>query len=187
VGPKPAIPAADPLHIFDPLLIAAPASCPGPQGAGHPLRWDAQVTAGKDLYVSESTDLAMTGAQDATGTSEAPAVPETAGRARRRGTGLSGMLLPELQRLATELGISGTGRMRKGDLVAAISERQVGGESSTPAPRTETPRTETPRTETPRTETPDDGADRARGRGRHGRAPRGAHQRRRQRRPSDDR
>ncbi|SEO91381.1 transcription termination factor Rho [Trujillonella endophytica] len=37
------------------------------------------------------------------------------------------MLLPELQRLAAELGIPGTGRMRKGDLVAAISARQVGG------------------------------------------------------------
>src|SRR5687767_6605724 len=36
------------------------------------------------------------------------------------------MLLPELQRLAGELGITGTGRMRKGDLVAAISARQVG-------------------------------------------------------------
>ncbi|MGY1592558.1 transcription termination factor Rho [Geodermatophilus sp. SYSU D00708] len=44
------------------------------------------------------------------------------------------MLLPELQRLAAELGISGTGRMRKGDLVAAISARQTGGGSETPAP-----------------------------------------------------
>ena len=30
----------------------------------HPLRWDAQVTAGKDLYVSESTDLVTTGVLD---------------------------------------------------------------------------------------------------------------------------
>src|SRR3954454_3980535 len=75
----------------------------------------------------------MTGAQDAAGTSEAPAAPETAGRARRRGTGLSGMLLPELQRLAAELGIPGTGRMRKSDLVAAISERQVSGSNGSPA------------------------------------------------------
>ncbi|MGY1650087.1 transcription termination factor Rho [Geodermatophilus sp. SYSU D01119] len=44
------------------------------------------------------------------------------------------MLLPELQRLASELGISGVGRMRKGDLVAAISARQVGSGSPTPAP-----------------------------------------------------
>ncbi|MGY1915645.1 transcription termination factor Rho [Blastococcus sp. SYSU DS0973] len=44
------------------------------------------------------------------------------------------MLLPELQRLAGELGISGTGRMRKSDLVAAISARQVGGDPSVDAP-----------------------------------------------------
>jgi transcription termination factor Rho len=83
--------------------------------------------------VSETTDLVVNGAQDAAGTTGAPAASGTAGSSRRRGTGLSGMLLPELQRLAAELGISGTGRMRKGDLVAAISARQVGG-SSVPAP-----------------------------------------------------
>ncbi|WP_370447502.1 transcription termination factor Rho [Geodermatophilus sp. TF02-6] len=49
------------------------------------------------------------------------------------------MLLPELQRLAAELGISGTGRMRKGDLVAAISARQVGGESPGGAPADNAP------------------------------------------------
>jgi transcription termination factor Rho len=37
------------------------------------------------------------------------------------------MLLPELQRLAQSLGITGTGRMRKGQLIAAIEERQPGG------------------------------------------------------------
>ncbi|MGY1638488.1 transcription termination factor Rho [Geodermatophilus sp. SYSU D00742] len=46
------------------------------------------------------------------------------------------MLLPELQRLAAELGISGTGRMRKGDLVAAISARQVGGAGAGNGPAT---------------------------------------------------
>jgi transcription termination factor Rho len=53
------------------------------------------------------------------------------------------MLLPELQRLAAELGISGTGKMRKGDLVAAISERQVGAPngsgSSTERPVSDAP------------------------------------------------
>jgi transcription termination factor Rho len=78
--------------------------------------------------VSETTDL-VTAPQGA-GTDEAPAASGTTGRTRRRGSGLSGMLLPELQRLAAELGISGTGRMRKGDLVAAISARQVGGEGA---------------------------------------------------------
>ena len=78
--------------------------------------------------MSETTDLVVTGAQDAAGSIEATA-DAPADRGRRRGTGLSGMLLPELQRLAGELGIPGTGRMRKGDLVAAISARQVGGGS----------------------------------------------------------
>ncbi|MEU8267723.1 transcription termination factor Rho [Sphaerisporangium sp. NPDC049002] len=43
---------------------------------------------------------------------------------RRSGTGLSAMVLPELQALASSLGISGTGRMRKSQLIAAIQEKQ---------------------------------------------------------------
>jgi len=50
-----------------------------------------------------------------------------AGAGRRGGTGLSAMLLPELQRLAQSMGIMGTGRMRKGQIIAAIEERQGGG------------------------------------------------------------
>ncbi|RVW05932.1 transcription termination factor Rho [Rhodococcus spongiicola] len=42
----------------------------------------------------------------------------------RRGAGLSGMVLTELRSLAGELGIKGTSGMRKGDLIAAIKERQ---------------------------------------------------------------
>ena len=100
--------------------------------------------------MSETTDLAATGAQDAPGTSEAPAASGTAGSPRRRGNGLSGMLLPELQRLAAELGISGTGRMRKGDLVAAISDRQVGGSGSASGASNDRPVSDAPvRTEAP--------------------------------------
>ncbi|WP_370467381.1 Rho termination factor N-terminal domain-containing protein, partial [Pseudonocardia hydrocarbonoxydans] len=43
--------------------------------------------------------------------------------ARKRG-GLTGMVLAELRQLAEELNISGTTGMRKGDLIAAIKERQ---------------------------------------------------------------
>jgi len=51
-----------------------------------------------------------------------------AGSTRRRsGGGLAGMLLPELQQLASDLGISGTARMRKSQLIAAIQEKQGGG------------------------------------------------------------
>ena len=60
---------------------------------------------------------------------------EPAGAAPRsssRGGGgdLSKLLVSDLQRIAQELGISGTGRMRKGDLVAAIQERTGGGRST---------------------------------------------------------
>ncbi len=46
---------------------------------------------------------------------------------RRRAGGLDGMVLAELQQLAGSLGISGTGRMRKGQLVEAIRAAQGGG------------------------------------------------------------
>ncbi|OOL31454.1 hypothetical protein GQ85_13535, partial [Rhodococcus rhodochrous] len=45
------------------------------------------------------------------------------------------MVLAELRTLAAELGIKGTSGMRKGDLIAAIKERQGGGAAETaPAP-----------------------------------------------------
>ena len=44
---------------------------------------------------------------------------------KKRGSGLSSMLLPELRSLAGELGIPGASGMRKGDLVAAIESRQT--------------------------------------------------------------
>ncbi|SDT50148.1 transcription termination factor Rho [Jiangella sp. DSM 45060] len=47
--------------------------------------------------------------------------------ARRRAAGLEGMVLAELQQLAGSLGLKGTGRMRKGELVAAIKAAQSGG------------------------------------------------------------
>src|SRR3954467_7680685 len=48
---------------------------------------------------------------------------------RRTAGGLAGKLLPELQQLAGDLGITGTARMRKSELIAAIQERQGGGAS----------------------------------------------------------
>ncbi len=55
--------------------------------------------------MSETTDLVATGTPDAAEPTEATAASGTTGSPRRRGNGLSGMLLPELQRLAGELGI----------------------------------------------------------------------------------
>ncbi|MGB6049421.1 MAG: Rho termination factor N-terminal domain-containing protein, partial [Rhodococcus sp. (in: high G+C Gram-positive bacteria)] len=56
----------------------------------------------------------------------------------RRGAGLSGMVLTELRSLAGELGIKSISGMRKGDLIAAISERQ-GGSGAGPAGATKAP------------------------------------------------
>jgi transcription termination factor Rho len=45
----------------------------------------------------------------------------------RASTGLSSLLLPELQRIAQSEGITGTARMRKGQLIAAIEAKRHGG------------------------------------------------------------
>jgi transcription termination factor Rho len=52
--------------------------------------------------------------------------PEGAGAPTRRRAGLTGMVLAELRQLAGELNIPDTAGMRKGDLIAAIKERQGG-------------------------------------------------------------
>jgi transcription termination factor Rho len=77
------------------------------------------------IPLSDTTDL-KSGTSDADGADQQSAAAG-APRRRRSGTGLSAMLLSELQTLATSLGISGTGRMRKGELIAAIQARQAGG------------------------------------------------------------
>ncbi|GAB3963484.1 hypothetical protein GCM10029978_021450 [Actinoallomurus acanthiterrae] len=85
--------------------------------------------------MSESTELLSDAA--ATANEAAPAEKAAAApRRRRSGTGLSAMVLPELKALASSLGISGTGGMRKSQLIAAIQERQAqnaGGGGSAPA------------------------------------------------------
>jgi transcription termination factor Rho len=58
----------------------------------------------------------------ATGSNEASA--DSAGGASSRPASLSAMLLPELQRVAQSIGITGTARMRKGQLIAAIEDRR---------------------------------------------------------------
>jgi transcription termination factor Rho len=52
----------------------------------------------------------------------------------RKGSGLSGMVLAELQTVASGLGITGTTRMRKGELIEAIKAKQ-GSASATRAPK----------------------------------------------------
>ncbi|HEY0933659.1 MAG TPA: transcription termination factor Rho [Trebonia sp.] len=84
--------------------------------------------------MSDTTEV-LSGAASASGESPIghPAA-DTAGSAPRSsgrsGGDLSKLLVSDLQRIAQELGISGTGRMRKGDLVAAIQERTGGSRPS---------------------------------------------------------
>jgi transcription termination factor Rho len=68
-------------------------------------------------------------------------------RRRRTGSGLSAMLLPELQNMASSLGISGIARMRKGELVAAIQEKQSGDTRAGAARGEVAARVDTPRAE----------------------------------------
>jgi transcription termination factor Rho len=79
--------------------------------------------------VSDTTDLMGARVEE---TAAAPATdasaPATgAGSRRRRGTGLDGMVLAELQQVASGLGIRGTARMRKSQLIEVIKEAQAGG------------------------------------------------------------
>jgi transcription termination factor Rho len=79
--------------------------------------------------VSDTTDLMGARVEE---TAAAPATdasaPATgAGSRRRRGTGLEGMVLAELQQVASGLGIRGTARMRKSQLIEVIKEAQAAG------------------------------------------------------------
>ncbi|MDI9579211.1 MAG: transcription termination factor Rho [Thermobispora sp.] len=77
--------------------------------------------------MSDTTEILTDGQAAGDTPTSAPARPR-----RRSGTGLAGMVLPELQRLASSLGITGIGRMRKSQLIAAIQEKQAQlGEAST--------------------------------------------------------
>ncbi|MEU6344332.1 transcription termination factor Rho [Streptomyces sp. NPDC046977] len=86
--------------------------------------------------MSDTTDLmgvradspvaASDAAAPATGAATAPAA-----RRRRAGTGLEGMVLAELQQLASGLGIKGTARMRKSQLIETIKAAQSGGPKAT--------------------------------------------------------
>ncbi|OZF33467.1 transcription termination factor Rho [Rhodococcus sp. 14-2483-1-1] len=72
--------------------------------------------------------------------------PETS----RRRAGLSGMVLTELRSLAGELGIKSISGMRKGDLIAAISEHQSGAASAKSA-KSDAPKSDAPKSDAPKT------------------------------------
>ncbi|HKU29182.1 MAG TPA: transcription termination factor Rho [Arthrobacter sp.] len=76
--------------------------------------------------MTETTELAS--AVDTTSSADESSTAATA-----KSSGLAGLKLAQLQALASQLGISGGSRMRKGDLVSAISAHRAGA-TTTKAP-----------------------------------------------------
>ncbi|MYV47920.1 transcription termination factor Rho [Streptomyces sp. SID2888] len=116
--------------------------------------------------MSDTTDLMGARVEE---TAAAPATdasaPATgAGSRRRRGTGLEGMVLAELQQVASGLGIRGTARMRKSQLIEVIKEAQAGGGApakAETATETKPKRRATSRTRTDGAATAESKADKA--------------------------
>ncbi|MFI0784268.1 transcription termination factor Rho [Streptomyces lydicus] len=109
--------------------------------------------------MSDTTDLmgARTDGSATTPATDAPAAPATT-RRRRSGTGLDGMVLAELQQVASGLGIKGTARMRKSQLIEVIKERQAGG-SGTAAKTDASTETKPKRRTTSKARTGEDAAE----------------------------
>ncbi|MFF9407086.1 transcription termination factor Rho [Streptomyces anandii] len=110
--------------------------------------------------MSDTTDLMGARVEE---TAAAPATdasaPATgAGSRRRRGTGLEGMVLAELQQVASGLGIRGTARMRKSQLIEVIKEAQAGG-GAAPAKADAATETKPKRRTTSRARTGDEAAE----------------------------
>jgi transcription termination factor Rho len=119
--------SSEPTDLFsgspaEPGETTAQPETPGPQPAA--------TSAGSgDPPAREST--APAGGSGPAGVAGPGAEPMTGRAGRGATTGLSAMLLPELQRMAQSMGITGTARMRKSQLVEAIQDRQ-GGRTAAP-------------------------------------------------------
>jgi len=87
--------------------------------------------------LTDTTDLLADERTNAVPREVTASTPDGAGaraKPRRRSGGLSGMVLPELQALAADLGIGSTAKMRKSDLIAAIQTRQSGSPATDGSP-----------------------------------------------------
>ncbi|SEC48966.1 transcription termination factor Rho [Streptomyces sp. TLI_105] len=87
----------------------------------------ADVRSREGPFVSDTTDLMGVTADNSVDTAAPAAGATGTARRRRSGTGLEGMVLAELQQVASGLGIRGTARMRKSQLIEVIKEAQAGG------------------------------------------------------------
>ncbi|KWT62705.1 transcription termination factor Rho [Streptomyces albus subsp. albus] len=116
--------------------------------------------------MSDTTDL-MGVRTDGSATAPATDAPAAPARRRRSGTGLDGMVLAELQQVASSLGIKGTARMRKSQLIEVIKEKQAQGAGAASAKGDAPAETETKpkRRATSKARTGEDGAAKAAGKG----------------------
>ncbi|WP_367822037.1 transcription termination factor Rho [Streptomyces sp. LMG1-1-1.1] len=108
--------------------------------------------------MSDTTDLMGVTADNNVDTAAPAAGAASGGTARRRrsGTGLDGMVLAELQQVASGLGIRGTARMRKSQLIEVIKEAQAGGsQAAAPAKAAEAADTKPKRRATSKARTGD--------------------------------
>ena len=103
-------------------LFSADMPEPGTQPAG-------VATSAGTSHEPDGAVRSWPDASDAAAASDGAAAGARGGTRSQAG-GLSAMLLPELQRIAQSEGITGTAKMRKGQLIAAIEERRQGGEAS---------------------------------------------------------
>ncbi|MFF3841249.1 transcription termination factor Rho [Streptomyces sp. NPDC001930] len=113
--------------------------------------------------MSDTTDLMGVTADSSVDAAAPAAGAATGGTARRRrsGTGLEGMVLAELQQVASGLGIRGTARMRKSQLIEVIKEAQAGGGSAAPAKTADAAETKPKRRTTAKTRTGETAAEAA--------------------------
>ncbi|MFY1678845.1 transcription termination factor Rho [Streptomyces sp. WMMC905] len=109
--------------------------------------------------MSDTTDLMGARVEEtaAAPSTDASAPATGAGSRRRRGTGLEGMVLAELQQVASGLGIRGTARMRKSQLIEVIKEAQAAG--GAPAKADGASEAKPKRRATSRTRTGEEGAE----------------------------
>ncbi|MDA2810461.1 transcription termination factor Rho [Nocardiopsis sp. RSe5-2] len=93
-----------------------------------------------DAAVSTNDESTAPAADAGDGAARAAKSAPARSRAGSGATGLSALKLTELQRLASSLGITGTGRMRKNDVIAAIEAKQGGPVATPQADRKDAPK-----------------------------------------------
>src|SRR5689334_15635183 len=121
----------------------------------------ADVRSREGPFVSDTTDLMGARVEEtaAAPDTDASAPASGAGSRRRRGTGLDGMVLAELQQVASGLGIRGTARMRKSQLIEVIKEAQAGGGAPAKSASDDAAETKPKRRTTSKARTADESAE----------------------------